>query len=134
MDPFTRAHLLLSYHLIYLYYVPRYFLAFSPISGEGVCPPASQLFGIACTAFKGKSMVFTIDGHLKLRLRVIVLVSGGNSEHVAHACWKTGLFGERIRLFTTLNLIKCLKINRSNNRYCSLRVHLLSNYHLILIN
>ena len=43
----------------------------------------------------------------------ILLILDGNSEHVAHALRKIGLFGEKKHRFvTSLDLIKCLKRNK----------------------
>ena len=52
----------------------------------------------------------------------------GNSEYIAHAWRKLCIFGEKISCNHGLDLIKSL--NRSNNRYCSLRAHLFPSYHL----
>ena len=37
----------------------------------------------------------------------VVLILDGNTEHVAHALRKIGLFGEKIRFATALDLIDC---------------------------
>ena len=50
----------------------------------------------------------------------MVLIFEGNSEHVAHAWREIGVFGQKNRCVTSLNLIKY----RSNNKDCYLRAHL----------
>ena len=39
----------------------------------------------------------------------IIHILNGNFEHVAHTWMNIGLFGEKIRVMTTLRLIKCLR-------------------------
>ena len=60
----------------------------------------------------------------------MVLIADGHSEHVAHACRKTGISEkENNRFVTALDLSNAL--NRSNNRNCYLLAHLFLSYHLI---
>jgi len=59
----------------------------------------------------------------------MVLMVDGNSEHVAHAWRKIGLFEEnKNRFVTALDLTNA---SRSNHRDCSLHAHLFLRYHLI---
>ena len=69
------------------------------------------------------------DTRLNSWADIMVSLLGGNSEHVAHALRKIGLFRE-IRFMTALELNTCLK-QIKYNRDCSLRARIFLSYHLI---
>ena len=54
----------------------------------------------------------------------MVLILDGNSEQVAHACRKLGLFEKKHLIYLWLLLIKANFKKRWNNRDCFLSVHL----------
>ena len=87
-------------------------------------------FGSRIQPQKGSELESIRSPGTLISSQIMVLIFDGNSEYVAHAWRKIGLFEKNIRFVTALNLIKCI-ISRSNNRDCSLRVHLFLYCHLI---
>ena len=74
---------------------------------------------IACSTLKYR-LFYWLSGWCR---ETMVPISNGNSEHVAHALGKIGLFGEKKSDWLLLPF-KSNGLNRSNNRDCSLRAHL----------
>ena len=61
----------------------------------------------------------------------MVLISDGNSEHVAHA-WTKKVFSDK-KKYLICDCSRSHGLIRSNNRDCSLRAHLHLSYHLISV-
>ena len=73
----------------------------------------------------------TFSGHRKSLQEIMVLISDGNLDHVAHVKRKLQVFPDNKNLYMWLFSIYSNALNKSNNKYCSLRAHLFLSYHLI---
>ena len=78
--------------------MPSIFMcAFLQVNGQSV---SSKSYSALCKRLKNND---------KLDIFVMVLISDGNLEHVAHVWRKVSLFWKKIRLLIALDLIICLK-------------------------